>query len=52
MLWLKQAIFESKGNKLLSPGETRIRTQVFVKPILQQTECPLTNWVVEDQVNI
>ena len=43
MLWHMQAIVKSKEDNLLSSGETRIRIQVFVKPILQQTECPLKN---------
>ena len=43
MLWHRQAIFESKGDKLSSSAESRIRTQGSLKPNLQQTECLLTN---------
>ena len=34
---MKQTIFESTGDEVPSSGETRIRTQVSVKSILQQT---------------
>ena len=43
MLWYRQAIFDSRVEKLPSFDETGIRTQVTVKPILRQTECPLTS---------
>ena len=43
MLWHRQAIFESKGDKLSSSAESRIRTQGVQTPIRQQTECLLTN---------
>ena len=45
MLWHRQAIFESKGYKLSSSAECRIRTRKshIKTPIRQQTECPLTN---------
>ena len=43
MLWQRQAIFESKGDRLLSSGDIKIRIHVSVKHILQQTEGPLTN---------
>ena len=44
MLWHRQAIFESKGDKLSSSAEGRIRTQSGSQtPNRQQTECQLTN---------
>ena len=43
VLWHKQAIFESKGNKLPSCNKTRIRTEVPVNPTVQQTECSRSN---------
>ena len=42
MLWHKQAIFESKGDKLSNAGFVMSRT-----PNRQQTECPLTNQPTE-----
>ena len=43
MLWHRQAIFESKGDKLSSSAECRIRTQGLRHFFRQQTECLLTN---------
>ena len=43
MLWHRQAIFESKGEKLSSSVECRVRTGSLKTPIRQQTECLLTN---------
>ena len=44
MLWHRQAILESRGDKLSSSAECRIRTPESPKtPIRQQTECALTN---------
>ena len=43
MYWHRQAIFESKGDKLSSSAKCRIRTWKSQTPIRQQTECPLTN---------
>ena len=39
MLWHRQAIFDSKGDKLLPLLSTGI------EPNLQQIECPLTDWL-------
>ena len=43
MLWHRQAIFQSKGEKLSSSAECRIRIWEFETPNRQQAECPLTN---------
>ena len=43
MLWHRQAIFESKGDKLSSSAECRIRTQGLWNRISNKTECLLTN---------
>ena len=43
MLWHRQAIFESKGDKMPCSVELMIRTWKSQTPIRQQTECPLTN---------
>ena len=44
MLWHRQAIFKSKGDKLCSSAESRIWTRDSRHKIRQQTECSLTNW--------
>ena len=50
MLWYRQAIFESKGNKLSSSVEWRIRTQglrhLFASGL---NACWQTDWAIEDQ---
>ena len=50
MLWHRQAIFESKGNKLSSSAEGRIRTQglryLFTSRL---NACWQTDWAIEDQ---
>ena len=43
MLWHRQAIFKSKGDKLSSSAEGRIWTRDSRHKIRQQTECSLTN---------
>ena len=45
MLWHRQAVFESKGDKLSSSAEYRIWTTVF------GTECPCreTDWAIKDE---
>ena len=43
MLWYRQAIFESKGNKLLALLNTGFEPRGSLEPNLQQTECPLTD---------
>ena len=49
-LWHKQAIFESKGDKLSSSAECRIRTQglrhIFASRL---NACWQTDWAIEDQ---
>ena len=51
MLWHRQAIFESKGDKLSSSAEGRIRTQglryLFTSRL---NACWQTDWAIEDQV--
>ena len=39
MLWHKQAIFKSKGDKLSSPAEGRIRTQRVVSETQTPADC-------------
>ena len=50
MLWHRQAIFESKGDKLSSSAECRIRTQglrhLFTSGL---NACWQTDWAIEDQ---
>ena len=50
MLWHRQAIFESKGDKLSSSAEGRIRTQglryLFTSRL---NACGQTDWAIEDQ---
>ena len=50
MLWHRQAIFESKGDKLTSSAEGRIRTQglryLFTSRL---NACWQTDWAIEDQ---
>ena len=50
MLWHRQAIFESKGDKLSSSAEGRIRTQglryLFTSRL---NACWQTGWAIEDQ---
>ena len=50
MLWHRQAIFESKGDKLSSSAECRIRTQglrhIFASRL---NACWQTDWAIEDQ---
>ena len=50
MLWHRQMIFESKGDKLSSSAECRIRTG-SLEQNLQQTECPLTNRLSYRELN-
>ena len=51
MLWHRQAIFESKGDKLSSSAESRIRThQVFRHQIASRLNAHWqTDWAIEDQ---
>ena len=50
MLWHRQAIFESKGDKLSSSAEGRIRTQglryLFTSRL---NACWQTDWAIDDQ---
>ena len=50
MLWHRQAIFESKGDKLSSPAESRIRTRdprhLFASRLNARWQ---TDWAIEDQ---
>ena len=50
MLWHRQAIFESKGDKMSSSAECRIRTQglrhIFASRL---NACWQTDWAIEDQ---
>ena len=52
MLWHRQAIFESKGDKLSSSAEGRILTQglryLFTSRL---NACWQTDWAIEDQAN-
>ena len=53
MLWHRQAIFESKGDKLSSSAEGRIRTQdlryLFTSRL---NACWQTDWAIEDQTKL
>ena len=50
MLWHRQAIFESKGDKLLSSDECRIRTQGLRHQIASRLNARWqSNWAIEDQ---
>ena len=50
MLWLRQAIFESKGDKLSSSAECRIRTQGLRHLFASRLNaCWQTNWAMENQ---
>ena len=50
MLWQRQAIFESKGGKLSSSAECRIRSQGLWNRISSRLNAHLqTNWAIDDQ---
>ena len=50
MLWQRQAIFESKGDKLSSSAECRIRTQGLRHLFASRLNaCWQTDWAIEDQ---
>ena len=51
MLWHRQAIFESKGDKLSSSAESRIRTQRVSRHLFASrlNACWQTDWAIEDQ---
>ena len=53
MLWHRQAIFESKGDKLSSSAECRIRTQglrhLFASRLNAHWQ---TDWAIEDQAKL
>ena len=50
MLWQRQAIFESKGDKLSSSAECRIRTQGLRHLLASRLNaCWHTDWAIEDQ---
>ena len=50
MLWHRQAIFESKGDKLFSSAECRIRTQGLRHLFASRLNaCWQTDWAIEDQ---
>ena len=50
MLWHRQAIFESKGDKLSSSAECRIRTQGLRHLFASRSNaCWQTDWAIEDQ---
>ena len=50
MLWHRQAIFESKGDKLSSSAECRIRTQGLTHLFASRLNaCWQTDWAIEDQ---
>ena len=50
MLWYRQAIFESKGDKLSSSAECRIRTQGLRHLFASRLNaCWQTDWAIEDQ---
>ena len=53
MLWHRQAIFESKGDKLSSSAECRIRTQ-GLRHLFASTlnACWQTDWAIEDQAKL
>ena len=53
MLWHRQAIFKSKGDKLCSSAEYRIWTRGPRRQIASRLNaCWQTDWVTEDQANI
>ena len=53
MLWHRQAIFESKGDKLSSSTECRIRTQGLRHLFASRLNaCWQTDWAIEDQAKI
>ena len=53
MLWHWQAIFESKGDKLSSSAECRIRTQGLRHLFASRLNaCWQTDWAIEDQAKI
>ena len=50
MIWHRQAIFESKGDKLSSSAECRIRTQGLRHQIASRLNAPWEiDWAIEDQ---
>ena len=50
MIWYRQAIFESKGDKLSSSAECRIRTQGPKHQIASRLNASWkTDWTIEDQ---
>ena len=50
MLWHRKAIFESKGDKLSSSAECRIRTQGLRHLFASRLNaCWQTDWAIEDQ---
>ena len=50
MLWQRQAIFESKGGKLYSSAECRIRSQGLWNRISSRMNAHWqTNWAIDDQ---
>ena len=50
MLWHRQAIFESKGDKVSSSAECRIRTQGLRHLFASRLNaCWQTDWAIEDQ---
>ena len=50
MLWLRQAIFESKGDKLSSSAECRIRTQGLRHLFASRLKaCRQSDWAIENQ---
>ena len=50
MLWHRQAIFESKGDKLSSSAQCRIRTQGLIHLFASRLNaCWQTDWGIEDQ---
>ena len=50
MLWHRQAMFESKGDKLSSSAECRIRTQGLRHLFASRLNaCWQTDWAIEDQ---
>ena len=53
MLWHRCAIFESKGDKLSSSAECRIRTQGLGHLFASRLNaCWQTDWAIEDQAKI
>ena len=50
MLWHRQAVFKSKGDKLYSSAECRIRTQCLSHVFASRLNaCWQTDWAIEDQ---